>query len=358
MKPRVMLHGYFGMGNVGDEAILSILIDEYKHLGYEPVVLSANPTRTVKLHKVYAYREKLSSLKFWAALMQCSRLVFAGGGKYGSSTLRRLALLTVIARVFAKDVAYRAIGLYPYQWHGTTTLYPKSTLNPLTKYMVRLALRRAGRVTVRDMYSKKFVEGSIIGERIPLELDPALKLKPDIYTAKKVLEALGLSLGDTIVGLNLRFLKDPMFSRALYSIVKAFSLYLSVNKHIKVLYIPFGYGSTPERFFDDDIRIGRLVARHLPGYVIDSRFHILESEFKPSTILGLFKFLKAAICSRYHALVFACMCRMPVLAIAYDTKIMEFTELLKRCENEIKGLIVKPEEVSTKLVLSFLRSYV
>jgi len=100
MKPRVMFHGYFGMGNAGDEVILSVLIDEYKHLGYEPIVLSADPIRTVKLHRVYAYREKLSSPKFWLILMQCSKVVYAGGGKYGSFTFKHLALLTIMARVF------------------------------------------------------------------------------------------------------------------------------------------------------------------------------------------------------------------------------------------------------------------
>jgi len=53
--------------------------------------------------------------------------------------------------------------------------------------------------------------------------------------------------------------------------------------------------------------------------------------------------------------VFAYMCRTPALAIAYDTKIMDFTELVKRCGGGIRELMVKPEDVSTELVLSFLR---
>jgi len=131
-----------------------------------------------------------------------------------------------------------------------------------------------------------------------------------------------------------------------------------MNKHIKVLYIPFGYGSTPERFFDNDIRIGHLVAKYIPDHVVNNQFHILENELKPSTILGLFKFFKAVICTRYHALVFAYMCRIPVFAIAYDTKITEFTELAEKCKGRVRELIVKPKDVSIDLVLSFLRRYV
>jgi len=37
----ILMHGYFGMGNVGDEAILSVLANEYKSRGFKAVVLSA-----------------------------------------------------------------------------------------------------------------------------------------------------------------------------------------------------------------------------------------------------------------------------------------------------------------------------
>jgi len=48
------------------------------------------------------------------------------------------------------------------------------------------------------MYSKTFVKGSITGERIPLELDPALRLESNVRSARKVLETLGLNVDDNI----------------------------------------------------------------------------------------------------------------------------------------------------------------
>jgi polysaccharide pyruvyl transferase WcaK-like protein len=39
-----LAHGYFGMGNVGDEAILSVLIEELRSKGIEATILSACPT--------------------------------------------------------------------------------------------------------------------------------------------------------------------------------------------------------------------------------------------------------------------------------------------------------------------------
>ncbi len=64
--------------------------------------------------------------------------------------------------------------------------------------MLKLELRCAKRITVRDIYSNTFVEGSITGERIPFELDPALGLESNVRSARKALETLGLNVDDSI----------------------------------------------------------------------------------------------------------------------------------------------------------------
>lgn len=71
--------------------------------------------------------------------------------------------------------------------------------------MFKLALGLADKVTVRDMFSKRFIEGFITGRRITLELDPSLRLKPDVHSAENVLRSLGLSEGMRLLGLMLGF---------------------------------------------------------------------------------------------------------------------------------------------------------
>lgn len=357
MGCKVLIYGYFGMGNTGDEAVLSVLINELRSTCERLVVLSSDPARTERLHGVPACKDKVVSVHFWRHLLSCSEIIFAGGGKYGTTTFRHIALLVMLAKFFGKSIKYRAVGFYPYKWSGTVTLYKQENINFLTRCMLKLALRWADTITVRDEYSKKFIEGYVTGRRVALELDLALKLKPDTNSAKKVLERLGLDTNDIIIGLNIRFLKDYTFIRVLSSLIEALDKYLRMNSNDKLLYIPFGYGSTPDRFFDDDIAIGRVVRRHLSRDVAD-RFYMLEGELKPSVILGLFKFLKAAICVRYHALVFAHMCNTPVLGIAYDTKIVEYVKLMSKLGREVIGKIIRPDEVSVNTILSFLRTYI
>ena len=52
------------MDNVCDEATLAVIIEELKSRSIEPLVLSANPQRTMELHGVSSCPDKLSSFKF------------------------------------------------------------------------------------------------------------------------------------------------------------------------------------------------------------------------------------------------------------------------------------------------------
>ena len=60
MTLNVVIHGYFGFGNIGDEAILAALIEEFKRMfsNVEFTVLSSNPARTTGIHKVSSIRER------------------------------------------------------------------------------------------------------------------------------------------------------------------------------------------------------------------------------------------------------------------------------------------------------------
>jgi len=118
MTLNVVIHGYFGFGNIGDEAILATLIEEFKRMfsNVEFTVLSSNPARTTGIHKVSSIRERLLSLSFWRVFLKSHVLVFAGGGRYGYATWRRMAFLALLAELLGKTVIFRALGVYPYEW--------------------------------------------------------------------------------------------------------------------------------------------------------------------------------------------------------------------------------------------------
>ena len=322
MRLRALVHGYFGMGNVGDEAILAVVIRELKSRGFEPVVLSANPQRTMKLHGVSSCPDKLSSFRFWRALLKSSLLVFAGGGKYGKKTMRRLCLLATITKILGRRVEFRAIGIYPYEWAGSLVVMdkPRPFSDLLTRIMLKIAFTLANKVTVRDAFSKYTLMLSGISREIELEEDPAFKLEPvDDDRALHILSRHGVDLSrKLVVGVNLRTLDLRIRSE----IVRVVSEVLDwlIEHGAEVVFIPFGYGSISGRFFDNDLIVAsELKNRMSYGY----KLKVIDVEYKPREILGLFKFLDLFIGMRHHSIMFSIIMGVPTIALIYDTKTVE-----------------------------------
>jgi polysaccharide pyruvyl transferase CsaB len=74
---KVLISGYYGAGNVGDEALLSGLITGLRARGFEPAVLSADPPATRALHGVAAF-DRVKGLI--PALLSTRALISGGGG--------------------------------------------------------------------------------------------------------------------------------------------------------------------------------------------------------------------------------------------------------------------------------------
>jgi hypothetical protein len=59
--------------------------------------------------------ERLTSLGFWRHFLRSHILVFAGGGRYGYATWRRIALLALLAKLLGKIVIFKGVGVYLYE---------------------------------------------------------------------------------------------------------------------------------------------------------------------------------------------------------------------------------------------------
>lgn len=116
---RILLSGYYGFGNLGDEAILAGLAHALRGRGHEPVVLSNDPEATTSQHGVTA-RHRLRGLL--PALASADLVVSGGGGLLQDATSARsltyyLGVLR-LARAGGKRTAVFAQSLGPLSAHG------------------------------------------------------------------------------------------------------------------------------------------------------------------------------------------------------------------------------------------------
>lgn len=116
---RVLVSGYYGAGNLGDEALLAGLLTGLTARGHEPVVLSADPRSTRALHGLAAV-DRYSGLL--PALWKADALVSGGGGLLQDATSGRSLsyyLGTVrLAKALRKRVVVYGQSLGPLTPHG------------------------------------------------------------------------------------------------------------------------------------------------------------------------------------------------------------------------------------------------
>lgn len=168
---RLVLSGYYGYGNAGDEAVLAGLLRTMREIdpGIEAVVVSGDPAVTERAHGVSAIRRR-SLRDTWHALRSADGLVSGGGSLLQDVTSPRpVAYYTGVmgaARAARRPYAIHAQGLGPIQRRPN-------------RWLARTALERAVHVSLRDPDSIELARA--LGVQRPIELAPdaALALRPE-----------------------------------------------------------------------------------------------------------------------------------------------------------------------------------
>lgn len=297
VRRRVLLIGGYGCGNVGDEAILSVLLGELRDAGADVRVVSADPAHTRRTHNVEAVAARPWSLA--AAIASADTLIVGGGGMFSRYMGRRSMLLPAVALgawALRKRVVVRAIGAYA----GT----PRLVLRALV-----WAIGRASFASARDEATIETLYGAGVTRTIVREPDPALRLAPQ--RPETVLPARA-------IGLAVRRVRDEAvqerLTRSLAGLVDAL-----IEEGLRPVLLPFC------RHPSEPVEQDGAYARELRAMTRDpARCRIIDSDVSPAQMRGLIAELDGLVAMRFHAIVFGHSAGVPMTAIPYDDKCTAF----------------------------------
>lgn len=291
-RTRVMILGGYGVRNVGDEAILAGLLPQLDGAGSVTVV-SRNPNETKALHGVNAVSPAAALL----ALLRCDALIVGGGGLFSSDTGplgRLIPKFCRIAMMRGLPVAFHGVGVY-------------SSASPgLMKEIAQLAIRLTS-FTVRDSASVRTLAAiGVESEGVP-DLSASMPAAgQDLVRA--VLDEAGLETGRPIVGLCLSSINE----RVARYLQLAVPQLCEALPELQFCFIPMSQHPTNVRH--NDAAFGLWLKERAP------RLRIVAGEHHPSVVLGLFSQLAAAVCVRYHSLLFANRAGVPIVGVPYSEK--------------------------------------
>lgn len=174
MANNVLISGYIGFANFGDEALLSVLVTYLKSKGVNVCALSSNPELTSKTHKINALRYK-NVFDIFKGVKNCD-ILFSGGGSLLQNATSNLNLFYYLFIIFLslllrKDVVIFAQGIGPIKGF-------------FSKCLTRFVLKKCKLVTVRNQESRDLL--SNWGVISSLVCDPAWELELPDYSPQGI----------------------------------------------------------------------------------------------------------------------------------------------------------------------------
>ena len=275
-KHPTLIVGGYGYRNVGDEAILAWLL---RLLGPDHVtVVSRTPAETAARHGA----RSIGILGALPALRRHRGVVIGGGGLFGRDmglVGRLLPLFGLVAVALGRDVAMIGVGIDAGMPRGVA-------------FLTRALARRAGVVVVRDRASAAELATRGVAAAVRRDLS-TLAPSAGRRDGMRSLRAAGLDPGRRpVVGLCLTAVNPG----AVEAVVAAIVGVVDALPSIDFCLVPMSRHPFVAAH-NDEVLARRLIA-------FRPRIRLLETE-DPSVVLGVFEALSAAVCMRYHSLLFA-----------------------------------------------------
>ena len=299
--PRVLVSGYYGFGNAGDEAILAGVVAGLHGLmpAPEPTILSGDPAATEAEHGVRAAPRGLISA--YRLSRQSDLLISGGGGLLQDLTSWRSPLyyLGVLRLARAVGLPAACIG------HGIGPLRRR-----VTRGLAHRELSRVEVVAVRDAASAENLREMGLGRPVEVTADLAFLLpRPTAEEVDRAWQKAELRRGEQpAVAIALRPPPEHRTGRDLAARLGGAIGTACDHLGLDPVLVPMQRTR--------DVEFASLVSAGMP-----SATQVVAGEMSARDLLAVIGGCELVVAMRLHALVFGAICGVAPVAISYDPKV-------------------------------------
>lgn len=304
---RVLISGYFGFGNCGDESILMAITSNLQQLdpNIHITALSNNPQNTRQNYGI----EALHAFHPFHVLsgIRKADLILSGGGTLlqdETSTRSLLYYLSIIriAKLMGKKVMLYSNGIGPLN-------------KSYNRKLVKKIINEVDLITLREELSKKEVDKlGIKKPPIYVTADPVFTLegisKEQAFT---LLQEEDIPLDRPLVGVSVRDWKQ---SHLFLPQIAAICDYIVDHYQVHIVFIPMQY--------PHDLSMSQEVQK-----TMKNQAYLLTRQYDSRELLGIVGTMKLILSMRLHTLIFAGIQKVPMVGFAYDPKVDYYLQVLQ-----------------------------
>lgn len=301
----ILVSGYYGFKNSGDDALLSAIIKDISKYKESPnlVVLSKNPKETQRLYRVRSInRFNIPSIM---KHMKNAEMLISGGGTLmqdGTSTKSLWYYLHIIKMALKRNMK---VMLYS---NGIGPLNHEKSRRD-----AREVLNKVDLITLRDSASAELLkEIGVNRPKILVTADPALGLEgASAEKGHKILEGIGTPKGKRLLGVSVRRWQEnsPGFERIIAEVCD----YVSEEYDMIPVFIPMQ--------IERDLTISQSIAAYMKHKAV-----VVKKRYSVDEVMSIVAAMDLCIGMRLHSLIYAAVASVPLIGLVYDPKVSSFME--------------------------------
>lgn len=306
----ILISGFFGFHNSGDDAILFAMLEQFYSLNknLRITVLSKNPSVTEEVYKVSSiYRFNIFKI---IATMKKTRLFISGGGSLIQDVTSTRSLIYYLGLIMLAKLCGAKVMLYA-NGIGPVNL-------PFNKFLTNYVLNNVDLITLRDELSLNDLKKiGVTKPKIVVTADPAILLNhTEINDCSNLSDCIKkIDFDKPIICFSVR--KWGKYTENCIKIIAKTADYIAEKYNAQTLLMPL--------HMSEDLDICKKI-----GSLMTNPFIIQDKLCPVKKLLGLIRKTDLLIGMRLHSLIYAASMEVPVVGIVYDTKVEGFLKLINQ----------------------------